>query len=276
MLRFAVLSIDPSIGRFDYTSLSDQARMEMLIEGMDTRDKEKYQDQNLDVCEWENIRCTDDRVTYINLASAGFNDEQFPFWYIPPHVKNFKAVSCSLHGTLSSSDLPRDLLHFAVSHNKLHGALNFKAFPQNLERLKIKYNSFHGSLVLADLPRTLRVFFANNNKFSGEISLNDLPPALKLLYLWENALTGSINIERLPESIQEIDFSGNSFTGDFRMLSFPESLNEIEASNNSLSGKVVLSKADGPMHFGLYIDNVSAVVDANGARHDWYDSIVRT
>ena len=49
------LSVDPSLGRLDYHLLSDQALIEMFIDGFDAETKKDYQYDHcmyLDVCEW--------------------------------------------------------------------------------------------------------------------------------------------------------------------------------------------------------------------------------
>ena len=39
-----LMCVDPSLGRLDYDSLSDQALMETLVEGMNRTDKRRLQD----------------------------------------------------------------------------------------------------------------------------------------------------------------------------------------------------------------------------------------
>ena len=65
-----LLTIDPALGRLDYESLSDQALMEMLIDGMNAKDKAEYQDENgncRDVGEWKGIALSNDRVTEVPI-----------------------------------------------------------------------------------------------------------------------------------------------------------------------------------------------------------------
>ena len=272
-----LLSIDAALGRLDYHSLSDQALMEMLISGMDEEDQEYYQDGNdnfLDVCEWSVVTCTDERVTSVNVRYKEFGETQFLFRFIPPNVSHFQGEGSNLHGTLDTAELPQVLLDFNVADNELHGTLNWKGLPQKLETLMIDENNFCGSLALSDLPRSLKDFEACNNQFSGEISLNDLPPALEELWLYGNLLTGSIHIEKLPESIRNISLGGNSLSGDFCMDTFPASLSHLDVSKNAFSAKVVLKKSNRAMYFKIKIDDVSAVVDESGDKHDWHEYIV--
>ena len=68
MCAFQLLvSVDPSLGRLDYSLLSDQTLMEMLIESFDDETKKKYQDGQgmyLDICEWPKIKC--DKQSFSN------------------------------------------------------------------------------------------------------------------------------------------------------------------------------------------------------------------
>ena len=68
-----LLTADPNLGRVAYSSFSDQALMEMLIEGFDHNTKSKYQDKHgmyREVCKWPCIECDDDdRVIEIDINS---------------------------------------------------------------------------------------------------------------------------------------------------------------------------------------------------------------
>ena len=75
MCAFQVfLSVDPSLGRLDYSLMSDQALMEMLIEGFDDETKQDYQDKHgmyKDVCDWFPITCDEDeRVVEISIDNV--------------------------------------------------------------------------------------------------------------------------------------------------------------------------------------------------------------
>ena len=274
-------AVDPSLGRLDYDSLSDQTLMEMLISGMDDSQKKFFQDNGgnfKDVCEWTGftweVKCENERVHSILLTSFKFSERQFPFEFIPPLVKTLLISLCEMHGTLETSHLPRDLIRFEVMRTKLHGTINFGALPQKLESLVISYNDFSGSCALSDLPDTLVKFRAENNNFSGEISLNNLPVAMKKINLSNNKLCGSIDIARLPPSFKSLDLSGNSLTGDFRLRSFPKSLKIITIFGNGLSGTAVFQKASGDMPFAFESFSFRAVLDEDGNPHKWEDEIV--
>ena len=71
-----LLSVDPSIGRVDYSLMSDQTLMEMLIDGIDDNTKNKYKDNDgiyLDVCEWACIKCDEDQRV-IEIVTSSTNE----------------------------------------------------------------------------------------------------------------------------------------------------------------------------------------------------------
>ena len=273
-----ILAINPALGRLDYDSLSDQALMEILIDGMNAKDKaELFQDQSgnfKDICDWSKLICSNDRVQEIRINFSKFNKKQFPFEFIPPLVTKFSMMGCNLHGTLDFSTLPQNFTRLVASSNKLHGTLNFKALPRALVTLYIESNEFTGRCALEELPDSLEFFDASGNKLSGEISFNSLPSAMETLNLSNNLLTGTISIAHLPASIRIIELDNNAFTGRFRLLALPDDLERIFITGNNLSGTAIISEAYGEMPFTLVHDSIKEVLDDKGEKHAWEETIV--
>ena len=267
MVNIALLFIDPALGRLDHALLSDQALMEMLIDGMHRYYIKVYQDDTgnfLDACDWCGIECEDDRVLEISLNYYKFSKTPFPFDFIPPLVTFFEAHASQLTGTLDASNLPQNLQHFHCSTNKLEGTLCWKDLPRGLEDIIIGENAFYGSCLLSDLPRSTIDFIADGNKFSGEIFLDALPPELENLWLHKNKLSGPIRIGKLPASIKTLDLSCNAFTGDFVMLSAPQSLQRVNIAKNAMSTNAVFAKGTNYLHIKLMSDGIASVVDEEG------------
>ena len=272
-----LLTVDPSLGRLDYESLSDQALMEMLIDGLQADHKALFQDANgnfQDVCEWKGITCTDDRVTSIDMPYIYFDEKQFPFEFVPPHVTEFFANMKDLHGTLDASQLPLDLRYLSISDNVLHGSVDIGAFPRKMKTLLIERNIFSGSLSLSDLPPSLLHFDASNNQIIGEISLNALPPAMMDLRLNGNKLRGTIVVENLPRTMRYLFLQRNAFQGDFRLLSIPPVLTQIDLSKNACSGTLVFPKLVGARKVPFSFNGkCKAVIDEDGEVHPWEETI---
>ena len=283
-----LLSIDPSLGRLDYDSLSDQALMEMLADSLGEKYRSVYQDQNGnydDVCEWYGVKCVNDRVVRFQRTKATCSEPQCKFEWIPPLVTYFSFTESRLRGTLDLAVLPRGLVDLYLRINALHGTLNFQAFPPKIANVSIHTNEFSGKCALPDLPDSLVCFHAFRNKFSGEISLRNLPSSLKQLNLSENALTGEIHIAALPQGITRLDLTENLFTGDVRVLEFPPSLTYLGIKQNPLSGTAVLAHTAEPTR-ELWFDHrcmvkvgtfmgLTKILDENGNPHrheaEWLD-----
>ena len=279
MAHYGIFSMcDPALGRLDYASLSDQALMEMLVDGMAEKDKNSFQDANgnyTDISTWPLVRLRNDHVVQMGFWTRNIGDRQFPFELIPPLVEHCALYQTSVNGTLDTKVLPRTLLRFDVTENKLHGELNFPAFPRGLKEIIICYNQFSGSCALHDLPDELVRFDAMSNNFGGEVALNDLPSTLERLFLKRNNLSGQIAIDRLPAPMQFLDLGENKFYGDFRMMVFPPDLRCVSLDDNhELSGTAVLRSSTEEMRYELDIDWPKAIIDENGDEHPWKEEIV--
>ena len=275
-----LFSIDPSLGRLDYESLSDQALMEMLIDGMEEECKKEFQDDSghfMDVCDWKGIDLQHEEDPSIYIEKKRFSERQFPFQFIPALVTVFVLGDCNAHGTLNPSVLPSDLTIFEVPQNALHGSINFSTFPRNLEQIDISSNKFTGSCQLADLPDATILFDASQNEFSGKISLNELSDQIVQVFLSMNQLSGSLHITDLPASIEQISLSTNAFKGEFHFLTNPPStLCNIWIDKNQLDSRAVfLGYQPFPMLFTLHHDTITRVDDEDGCVHPWEYVICR-
>ena len=277
---FEFLTVDPSLGRIDYSLLSDQALMEILFDGMRTRNETALRDENgnfKDIFEWEGIKCIGDSVSKITMYGKLVSDKQFPFDFIPPRVTVFEGGFANLHGTLDPSVLPMHLIKFIVHYNKLRGSVNIGSFPEKLQDIGMSNNHFSGSLDLSSLPASIIKFEASGNNFSGEVSLNDLPPAIKELWISANALSGSISITNLPETITDIHLEENALEGDFRLLEIPPNLHFLNFWENKWDGvgTIVFPRHAGQERMNFYLNSsLIAVVDEYGNSHPWEKEIL--
>ena len=93
-------AVDPSLGRLDYASLSQQALMEMVIEGITNKEKICGDaDEPKDIEEWKGVKIEDGEVVKIE-------------W-----------VYCWLMGPLCVEWLPSSVKELSVSENSLAGRL---------------------------------------------------------------------------------------------------------------------------------------------------------
>ena len=266
-----------ALGRLDYSSLSDQALMEIIVDGIPASERDAFADEHgglTDACEWDSVTCVDERVTEISFVCYEFEKAQFPFDFIPPLASIVIVEECAIKGSLDTAVLPHRLIQLNVGINSLHGTIDFSKFPQGLMRLRINVNTFEGNCVLEELPATLMYFDASENKFTGEISLNNLPHALHELNLAGNALTGSLRIESLPPSIRTLWLASNNFAGEFTLLVCPRSLQRININKNELSGTMVLLRSIKIVEFYSFGNEITAVVDEHGEKHPWEGAVL--
>ena len=83
-------SVDPSLGRVDYSLFSDQTLMEMFIDGFDDETNQRYIDNDgmyLDVCKWSCITCDDDGRVFVILLDNENICGSLELCYVPPKVK---------------------------------------------------------------------------------------------------------------------------------------------------------------------------------------------
>ena len=120
-MKFELLfldTVDPSLGRLDYASLSQQALMEMVIEGI--TDKEMIcgdADEPKDIEEWESVEIEDGEVVEIDWKKK------------------------DLKGSIHLEWLPSSVKELAVSGNRLAGTLDW-ALPTSMKELNLSVNKF--------------------------------------------------------------------------------------------------------------------------------------
>ena len=243
-------SVDPSLGRLDYSLLSDQSLMEMLVGGLSKTVKKLFQDDSemfLDVCDWDGVQCDNNaNVTSVRIDEC---DGPIALEFIPPRVGVFHMRAGSLSGTLSTSALPKGMEYFAISTNNFGGTVDFTSLPEGM-----------------------RLLCLQRNKFSGSAALDSLPSALERLYIQQNHFSGSLNLKNLPPNLHYLDASTNAFTGVFRIENLPERLSAISASINIFDEvAVVPSNCTG---ISLSDSGVTRVVDEEGKEHPAQDEIL--
>ena len=271
-----LFSVDPALDRLDYDSLSDQALMEMLITGMKKEPKKIYQDKRgnfKDIADWKFHECKVGHLTFSLFDNKAFGDTQFPFHFIPSHVKTFLLHNCNAHGTLDTSILPRTLVAFEVPRNNLYGSIDWAAFPRALTQIDIGKNRFCGSLVLSDLPEGLNEFIAKGNDFSGNLSMKGLPPNLTHISLKKNKLSGPLYIDEYPRGEDfYIDLSHNDFEGKVEIRGEPPRFTTINVQETSMNGIIVVPRE---ARLDVACTICKAVYDEHGHKHPMWDELVQ-
>ena len=282
--------IDPSLGRLDYESLSDQARMEILISPVSEKFQERFKDAHgnfLDACEWEGVTCdADGSIKSILIELSSSEPQALNLSYIPPTVRNFGSCG-GQECNFSPETLPPSVLDFGMSFTKISGSIDFKAFsphmqvifmlgcgmqgsfdaqalPEKLEKINISGNQLTGSLSLDRLPRPMTVFEAKNNRFSGKLLIDNLPPGMKSIQLMYNDFTTFVLLNT-PDRTKQ---AAAGLRSDFLQICVQES---------GISGTAVLEKAINgrKVLLDLADNNIEAVVDEEGKEHRLAERILK-
>ena len=249
---FLISAIDPSLGRLDYGSLSNQARMEIFVDGLSKSAKKKLQDKNggfLDYTEWP-IFFERSEGGFINLMINGLTGT-LNFSFLPENLTRIHAKGKkALKGTLETSQMPRTVAHVSLWGCGFSGTVDFTSLPGEMQDFGLPNNSFTGSCDFTKLPATLITLDVSDNNFYGSVSLDALPSTLEILHIY-----------------------GNQFSGEFKLISVPQNLQHLYARGNNFEGVAKVAKAFSAVTLGT--NYLSAVHDENGSPHSLHKRTIK-
>jgi len=166
-------------GRLDYGNMSDQLRMEKLVENIDNREmfmkrrflKKVFGNKNVeykDFCIWRGVQCDDEGVSVleINWFNKSLKGTMDLSW-IPPTVTYFELGANKIRGTLDTAQLPRNLKTISLYSNEFSGAVDWETLPPYIEYLSLSNNKLEGNVNLHVPPSSLTYIGVRNNKFSS-------------------------------------------------------------------------------------------------------------
>ena len=269
MQLFIVSVTDEALGRLEYDSLTDQARMEVLIEGLREESKAHFQDAHgsyLDVCDWQIVDCAADNAI-LEVSSRLLLKGSLNLDFLPPLVTKICMHSGKTTGTIQTKLLPEGLTTFSMSMHPFVGTVDFTTCPGNLELMRLSHSKCAGSCDLTNLPRVLRILNLNHNEFSGAISLCKLPPNLKQLELTSNQFSGTLQFDSLPPSLSLLFLYRNKFSGSFKLCNPSRSLGCVSAWSNCFSGTAVVERDIQRLSILLGTNDIRTVVDEAGVEH---------
>ena len=267
------LNADPSLGRVDYSSLSDQTLMEMLVEGLDDETKQEYQDDDgayLEVCDWPCVKCdVSERVIEIGVDSSDIRGS-IQLCYVPPKVKVLKVTpsfpGSELSGSVDLTQLPVGMQVLDLQNNILTGEVDLTRLPSETESLSLGHNQLTWEINITQLPDGMQKLFLDNNQLTGKVDLTKLPKGMNVLRLQYNQFTGAIDLGNLPDEMTYLFLQNNKFSGSFVAKGLASSM-AINAQGNQFNAVAVIgSKTDAAIK--LRGSGVTSVVDENGKEMD--------
>mmetsp|Transcript_7887 Transcript_7887/g.11909 ORF Transcript_7887/g.11909 Transcript_7887/m.11909 type:complete len:232 (-) Transcript_7887:52-747(-) len=215
--RFLIFqTADESIGRVDTASLSQQALMELLIQGI-TRSEIKIQsdDGEDDISQWKGVFTnSSEEITEITWNGFGITGH-VDFQWLPPTLANLSIHSNSLTTKrLDLQSFPPNIVNVKLSCNRFVGHISLTSLPQKIEILAVSFNQLSGTVDLEHLPETMRRLYLNNNMFNGTVCLTKLPRSMLSLNLGNNDFFGEIDCTNLPETFTSLNVACTRLTGE--------------------------------------------------------------
>ena len=194
MLHLALISsADPHPGGDSKASLSHLALMNMVIAGIENREKICGScDDQKDMSEWKGVKV--DRATHdvveIDWQAMGLKGSIDLQW-LPATVKRVFLNKNLLSGSVDLACLPAELKFLALSQNHFTGTVDLSTLPDGMEKLRLYGNKLSGSLELRRLPASLHEMRVNQNKFTGSVCLTELPAGLQHIDLSQNEFSAN-------------------------------------------------------------------------------------
>ena len=238
---------DKHLSRLDPSLLSQQALMEMVVDGFE--DKSAYQDEHgnyTDYSTWEGVECDEDgeiKAFNFNFFARRYVSPRerkipLPLQFLPQTLINVKFFALNFTGSLSTRDLFAGLQKLEILKCGLAGTVDFAHFPRTLERLSLDENRFCGNLDMQSLPDSMSHFSASFNQFSGPVCFANLPTSLEILNLRSNQLCGEIRLPELPIGLKIIHLSYNFFAGEVHIEPDTLNLKELDLLKNKICGSL--------------------------------------
>ena len=279
MLSFC-LSADLPLSRFDPSTLSAQASMELLVEGLGTMTKKHFQEENgeyKDLAEWKGVTLrTDGDVYKISWnAWSGIPVEAmrgtFDFRYLPRTLFELCLEGVKCQCTLDFAALPDQVTSLRLSYCYFTGSVDLAAFPASITEIEIQGDPWGqgpgltGSVDLTRLPPRLKVLNIRDTQISGTINLEHLNPTLEKLRLNDNNFSGSVTFNNLPATLRDIQLSNNVFCGEIDLSGVPTTLEELNITGNDFSGTLDLSKVPFTLRV-MHMENLFWSKGANNSK----------
>ena len=251
LLTLPSISADSSsLGRFDRASMNAQMCMELLVADTHThyRNIRNANAEFSDIQRWGGVTCDESgNVTDIWLdAISGSLD----FQWVPETVVNFVVSTIDnepLEGSVSFTNLPRNLKNFQVTETTVSGALEWQFMPPSLSTLDIRKSSFTGDVEMHRMPRGLQHVNVSINHLNGSLAMQNPPPDLEYFNASQCNLTGEVRIADFPRRLRTFDVFGNRLTGTIDCAKMPERLRYFNAMDNKISGLIDLSNFASPL-----------------------------
>uniref|UniRef100_A0A7S4L0J4 Uncharacterized protein n=1 Tax=Paramoeba aestuarina TaxID=180227 RepID=A0A7S4L0J4_9EUKA len=247
---FSTADTSCPLGRVDFSSLSQQALMEIFIQNVKyTATFKDSSESFLDIEKWPGLKLNEDgQVVEIYFAFAIALGGSVDFEAIPSTATRIGVAHANCSGEIPWGKLFNDVRYFAVDSNAFYGTIDLTIMPRNLIGLFCSINKFSGTLNFAKLPEKLAMLDVSTNELSGTIDLRRVQNMISSFT--EQHLEYEQNNRDPPSDMPfGCSFQDNTFHGD------------VLVNDNELVAEVC----------PFWKNSCSHVVDADGRRKRIYN-----
>jgi len=248
------LAADPSLGKIDKSTISQQTHMELLIEhitnkkriqgledagsGSESGGEHGAKEDSCDITLWTGLTFdASGNITEINWTGYKIEGSLSLKW-LPISVHSLRVFMNRLSQSIDWAVLPEGIQSLIFAANALFGEVTWDYLPRRLVRMFLDRNKLSGSIHLENLPETLMHLNIGYNSFTGTVCLTKLPQSLGTLYICGNRLSGTIDLTQLPAGLVTLNISENNFEGETDFSKLPDSLEHLRVEETKLSGEI--------------------------------------
>jgi len=235
------------LGRLNYESLSQQAQMEILVEGIEN--KSQLQDLNgnyLEVGRWRGVENGDvHRILWLDPEWPGAGTIDLN--YLPMTVITVMIQAQRPRILIDPLRLSPTLMNLWIENANIP-IFPFAKISREFKNLTIINSHIEGTVEVTDLPMNMHSFSVQENMMSGTFDFKSLPEYMAVLNIRKNFFSGSLDIENLPRRLEILNVSYNTFSGPLRFSSLPETMKEFLIEGNNFYGKIRFGRVFQSLH----------------------------
>ena len=205
------------IGRFDPSLLTQQARMELLVQN--SRDKSAVCTDDgsfKDIADWPGITLNGngDVIVIARPSRVDLYAGEVDFQWLPETVGAISLYDSGIEGLFRAAAFPPSMTEMTIVGNHLTGSISTAELPWKLQDLNLSENDIGGTIDLCTLPDSLYTLVLNKNVITGTINLQNMPQRMRKLEISDNMLRGDLIVRNIPPTLMRVNLSKNRFWGN--------------------------------------------------------------
>ena len=137
------------------------------------RDQVPKRLRTFDVCgrdgspSWNGITCKSGEVISVQYARS--HAGRFHIEHLPPTVQIVRLENSQQSYTMSTRQLPRELIQFDMSNNFIRGTLDLSGIPDKTKIFRMDRNQITGPIDIRSIPESLQILGLEDNRIEQEV-----------------------------------------------------------------------------------------------------------